>query len=146
MLQHRSALMSFLLAHEAQESTKKVEGMTKQMHKIAQSTQLETVSMRIITFVTLVYLPGTFVSVSNGCGDTDDLSLTRFLQTLMSTPVVTFAPADFSHRDRHIDLNALGLFSAISLPLLTFTVAVWYFFKWRAEREDKKGDRDADAS
>lgn len=63
-LQHRSILMNFVLASEAQTSAKHVERMTKQMHGIARSTKVETVSMRIITFVTLVYLPGTFVSVS----------------------------------------------------------------------------------
>lgn len=55
--------MNFLLAQNAQESAEHVESMTNEMRSIAQSTQNETVSMRIITFVTLVYLPGTFVSV-----------------------------------------------------------------------------------
>lgn len=35
------------------------------MREIAQATKLETISMRIITFVALVYLPGTFISVGN---------------------------------------------------------------------------------
>jgi hypothetical protein len=33
------------------------------MHQIAQKTKQETVSMRIITLVTLFFLPGTFISV-----------------------------------------------------------------------------------
>ena len=41
-----------------------MENMTRQMHKIAVKTEKETVSMRIITLVTLFFLPGTFVSVS----------------------------------------------------------------------------------
>lgn len=36
----------------------------KEMYEIAQKTQQETVSMRIITLVTLFFLPGTFISVS----------------------------------------------------------------------------------
>lgn len=34
------------------------------MHEIAKKTQKETVSMKIITVVTLFFLPGTFISVS----------------------------------------------------------------------------------
>ena len=38
--------------------------MTKDMHILARKTTQETVSMRIITLVTLFFLPGTFISVS----------------------------------------------------------------------------------
>lgn len=62
-LQHRNTLMNFIVANKAHVSAKRMEEMTEEMHTVAQSTKLETVSMRIITFVTLVYLPGTFVSV-----------------------------------------------------------------------------------
>lgn len=48
----------------AQQSTENMEFMTKDMHIIAQKTKQETVSMRIITLVTLFFLPGTFISVS----------------------------------------------------------------------------------
>lgn len=53
-----------VLAMKAQQSTENMEVMTKDMHIIAQKTKQETVSMRIITLVTLFFLPGTFISVS----------------------------------------------------------------------------------
>jgi len=53
-----------MLALKAQQSAENMEWMTKDMHIIAQKTQQETVSMRIITLVTLFFLPGTFISVS----------------------------------------------------------------------------------
>lgn len=53
-----------MLALRAQESTENMELMTKDMHIIARKTKQETVSMRIITLVTLFFLPGTFISVS----------------------------------------------------------------------------------
>ena len=37
--------------------------MTDEMNDIARKTQTETVSMKIITLVTLFFLPGTFISV-----------------------------------------------------------------------------------
>ena len=40
-----------------------MEQMTSRMEDIALKTEEETVSMRIVTYVTLFFLPGTFVSV-----------------------------------------------------------------------------------
>lgn len=38
--------------------------MTEDMNDIARKTKIETVSMKVITLVTLFFLPGTFISVS----------------------------------------------------------------------------------
>jgi len=53
------------LTQKAQMSAEKMEALTEQMNDIAIKTERETVSMRIVTIVTLFFLPGTFVSVSN---------------------------------------------------------------------------------
>ena len=37
--------------------------MTEDMNNIARQTKIETVSMKVITLVTLAFLPGTFISV-----------------------------------------------------------------------------------
>jgi hypothetical protein len=52
-----------LLTKHAQESAERMEDMTKEMNRVALKTKDETVSMKIITLVTLFYLPGTFMSV-----------------------------------------------------------------------------------
>ena len=52
-----------LLATESRASTKNMEDMSLEMNKIARKTKTETVSMKIITLVTLFFLPGTFISV-----------------------------------------------------------------------------------
>ena len=41
-----------------------MEKVTDEMSKIARKTKTETVSMKIITLVTLFFLPGTFIAVS----------------------------------------------------------------------------------
>lgn len=51
------------LTQKSQQSADKMESITVQMHKIAVKTEKETISMRIITLVTLFFLPGTFISV-----------------------------------------------------------------------------------
>ena len=53
-----------LIAQKTQFSTMNMEKSTWDMHDIAHKTKQETVSMRIITLVTLFFLPGTFISVS----------------------------------------------------------------------------------
>ena len=44
-------------------STKSMFTMTEDMNDIARKTKIETVSMKVITLVTLFFLPGTFISV-----------------------------------------------------------------------------------
>jgi hypothetical protein len=63
ILDYRAMEANRLFAKRAQESTERIEEMTKQMNQVAIKTKDETVSMKIITLVTLFYLPGTFISV-----------------------------------------------------------------------------------
>ena len=44
-------------------STKNMISMTDDMNDIARKTKIETVSMKVITVVTMFFLPGTFISV-----------------------------------------------------------------------------------
>ena len=60
---NRNMEASKVLADKAHESTRNMEAITHEMHIIAQKTKQETVSMRVITLVTLFFLPGTFISV-----------------------------------------------------------------------------------
>ena len=60
---NRNMEASKAIAGKAHESTQNMEYITREMHIIAQKTKQETVSMRIITLVTLFFLPGTFISV-----------------------------------------------------------------------------------
>jgi len=60
------------LAGKSQESADNMETMTRNMQKLtmemnelAKKSTQETVSMRIITLVTLFFLPGTFISVGS---------------------------------------------------------------------------------
>jgi Mg2+ and Co2+ transporter CorA len=60
----RAVDSSRIYAKRAQLSTDRMERMTDAMFEISKKTQQETVSMKIITLVTLFFLPGTFISVS----------------------------------------------------------------------------------
>ena len=64
LLDFRNMQVNKLLATQSQNSTKNMEHMTHDMNEIARKTKTETTSMKIITLVTLFFLPGTFISVS----------------------------------------------------------------------------------
>lgn len=63
-MEYKSTATTKLLAEKAQDSAEKMEILTYHMREIAIKTEKETVFMRIVTVVTLFFLPGTFVSVS----------------------------------------------------------------------------------
>lgn len=102
-----------------------MEDMTQAMHTIAHETKMEAANMRIITLVTLFFLPGTFVSVSLVLLLVAALGLTP-LETLMSTPIVHYPDPQ-----KIVNLDALNLFLAIALPLLAVTIITWYaLYRW----------------
>lgn len=106
--------------------------MTDAMEKLARETKMEAVNMRIITLVTLFFLPGTFVSVSFTLSLVTALKLTSE-KTLMSTPIVE-NPDDH----RIFNNDSLKLFLAIALPLLAVTLATWYaLYRWHKIRFQK---------
>ncbi|OCK86349.1 hypothetical protein K432DRAFT_341488 [Lepidopterella palustris CBS 459.81] len=122
ILQYQSMEASKLLAEKSQHSTDNMEDMTKGMHKIAQKTQQETVSMRIITLVTLFFLPGTFIS------------------TLMSTDIFKFETGNSGKTQKFVQTGALQLFMSITIPLMVLTFGAWYgVYWWVNHREKKKG-------
>jgi Mg2+ and Co2+ transporter CorA len=45
-------------------ATEEMERLTQSMHKLGMNAQKEAIAVRIITVVTLIFLPATFVSVS----------------------------------------------------------------------------------
>lgn len=108
---------SKILAGKAHESTRNMEVITREMHVIAQKTKQETVSMRIITLVTLFFLPGTYIS------------------TLMSTDI--FKATNTGQFDNTVQLGALRLYIAISLPLVVVTMLAWYGVYWWETRKEK---------
>ena len=50
-------------AWRMEEISLRVQDLTEDMHHIARETREETISMRIMAFVALLFLPGTFASV-----------------------------------------------------------------------------------
>ncbi|KAH7123564.1 hypothetical protein B0J11DRAFT_435355 [Dendryphion nanum] len=120
ILEYRNMETNRILTAKTQQSTDNMEVMTGEMHKIARKTQQETVSMRIITLVTLFFLPGTFIS------------------TIMSTDIVRFEQGS----DKNVSYGALTLYLTITLPLMVVTFAGWYAVYWWANVKNKSTQLD----
>lgn len=109
--------------------------MTIDMHVIAQKTKVETVSMRIITWVTLFFLPGTFISVRVSSRLIE--RQLKCFQTLMSTPIVHFNKTNPDFSIKNIGFGALKLYLAASLPLVLITLLAWWAMRVREKRSEK---------
>jgi len=118
ILDFRNMESNKLFAQKAQISTQHMETMTQDMHEIAQKTKQETVSMRIITLVTLFFLPGTFIS------------------TIMSTDIVQYQLSESGKSQKIFQLGALQLYLAITLPLMFGTFFAWYGVYWWVNRKE----------
>jgi hypothetical protein len=128
------------LAERAQISAVHMEDMTKDMHEIARKTKQEAVSMRIITLVTLFFLPGTFISVFHF--PTMNPSLLTCLQTLMSTDIVHWQTLNNGKQERVVSVGAIETFLIASLPLMALTFCAWYVvYRWLNRRQKSRWRR-----
>lgn len=106
----------------------------ERQEELTNSAENETIMMRIITVVTLVYLPATFVS------------------TFFSTPAITFPQATSnsgtgfssnSSDDRNDSTTALVLWLEISIPLTIATLAAAFgVFYWERKRKVQRRQRE----
>jgi hypothetical protein len=128
-------------------ATEEMERLTESMHKIGMNAQKEAIAMRIITVVTLIFLPATFVSVSvliyKGRRFVNDL------QTFFSTDIIKYQnQQDSSSNSTTTPSTApyMGSFSPIalnrwlqvSLPLSALTLGLGFLFYVQAKKHAEK--------
>lgn len=122
--------------------------MTEEMNALTQKTKQETVSMRIITLVTLFFLPGTFISVCL-------FSLTYFVrfhflspspsalanteqQTIMSTDIVQYSKIPNSNDyEEEYSSAALKRYVMVTLPLMALTFLAWWILYFWVETKQR---------
>jgi hypothetical protein len=135
MLQYKNSRASELLAEEAAQSAKRMQDVTDQMYNIAQRTQEETTSMKIITSVsvtlTLFFLPATFTAVSHHHHQTAWRPKLTSCKTFMSADILKYEQGQ-----RDFQIKALRLFIYIALPLTVLTFLAWYaIYRWAKKNE-----------
>lgn len=109
-----------MYARRAQASAAHMEMMTNEMYAVTKKTEQETVSMRVITSVTLFFLPATFIAVRALHTAPRRLALSG-PQTFISTDVY-----DFKDGKHDIQIRVLRIYLAIALPLTALTFLAWY--------------------
>ncbi|KAK8124372.1 uncharacterized protein PG998_000131 [Apiospora kogelbergensis] len=100
-----------------QSSSIRMEEVTKNMHMIAERTERDTSSMHFITFLTLVFLPGTF------------------LGALFSTPIFAGDPPEDGSSTWVLNKDLLLLFGEICLPMMVIFIGLW--FAYRKYKKDR---------
>lgn len=90
--------------------------------------------MRVISIVTVIFLPGTFVSVS---GRPRPPKKADIKQTLMSTDIIHYSRQQEDIAEGEFSSGALLLFFALTLPLMAVTLTLWrLYFKRVKMRND----------
>ncbi|RDW85933.1 hypothetical protein BP5796_04258 [Coleophoma crateriformis] len=165
ILEYRNMQANKSIAEKAQQSTdnmenmtENMEGLTKQMHRLAKRATQEAVSMRIITLVTLFFLPGTFISVSSlstsFCWRKQYRVLSRGQmlksgQTIMSTDIVKFQSTAGGPGPIVFQRAALSLYLYVTIPLMVVTFTTWWGLyrceQYKAKKSERKSkNRDAE--
>jgi hypothetical protein len=127
------------------QTAEKMEGLTKCTYSVGVSAQKEAIVMRIITVVTLFYLPATFVSVGRSIGKRGE-PITNSLPTFFSTDVVKYQLGD-TMGGSNLSLNssgssfselAMNRWLQVSLPLTAITiVAALLAYQWAKRQRIK---------
>ena len=108
-------------ARKSVASAKRMEEMTGDMQTLTRKTALETVLMRIITVVTVLFLPATFVS------------------TMMSANIIDFKPKDSSISAGTTSLGALKFFLCLTFALMAGTFGTGFgFFAWELTHSSRE--------
>lgn len=119
----------------------KMEILTVNMQNIGVLAQKEAIAVRIITVLTLIYLPATFVSVSLKTVSSSCKWLTN-PKSFFSTDVVKYQDpnqgASQDAQESYSSFSKLAMFRwlQVALPLTAITLALgWLGYKWAERRQ-----------
>jgi hypothetical protein len=133
-----------ILQHLQSQATEKMETLTISMHKIGALSQKEAIAMRIITVVTLIYLPATFVSVSFSTFAAD-MFLADSVKTFFSTDVIKYQNQNGGDStdvlsDTYSSFSKLALvrWLQVTVPLTFLTLVLGYWAFKVADSKRKK--------
>ncbi|KAI3324178.1 hypothetical protein HD806DRAFT_543573 [Xylariaceae sp. AK1471] len=126
-----------ILTEDMHQSTLQMEKSTLQMETIAGKTEKETASMHIITFVTLIFLPGTFIAVRYALPmrcKVASACLTTYTQTLLGAGFYQWPDSDETSDIPSYPVwrpSFFYLFLKISVLLTAATLLVWLTVRLR---------------
>lgn len=153
MLQVQNKELDKLFAMNARDATSRVElssqrmeSVTESMYDIAKTTEKDTTSMHIITLVTLLFLPGTFLGVRSIVYFSKLQSgILTDNQTFFSTPI--FGGGDGGSdgqesRGWFLNEQLLWLFMKICFPMMLVTIGGWFaYMKYKSRGRSRTSRR-----
>jgi hypothetical protein len=128
--------------HLQSQATEKMEKLTVNMQNIGVLAQKEAIAMKIVTVVTMIFLPATFVSVRCNHAIIVRNRLTA-QPTFFSTDVVHYQVQTDSTGSQtdSTAFSSLAMFRwlEVTLPLTAFTMVLcWLWYKWTAKKQRSK--------
>lgn len=121
-----------------------MEMLTTSMHRVGNLSQKEAIAMRIVTVVTLIYLPATFVSVSLSLFPSK-FPIAYSPKTLFSTDIVKYQDQGNGGTvdplgNAYVSFSSLALvrWIQVTLPLTALTLALGYWAFKMADRKRKR--------
>ncbi|KFY48912.1 hypothetical protein V495_00927 [Pseudogymnoascus sp. VKM F-4514 (FW-929)] len=126
LVQIASSRKALVLQHIHSQATEKMEKLTLSMHQVGDLSRKEAIAMRIVTVVTLIYLPATFVSTlfSTDIVKYQDQGSGGTLDT-QGKPYVSFSGI------------ALSTWLEVTLPLTFITLGLGYLAFKMADKKRK---------
>lgn len=147
---HQSGKRVEMMTNDMHQSSLEMEAMTKSMKKVAEKTAIQTSSMHLITWVTLFFLPATFVAVRLfGLPSFSSSELTDYLtsdQTFFSSGAFQWDQEDPDGSSMPFwKPKFFALFAAICLPMTGVIICIWWALYWRnnrMRRQHAQGDEE----
>ena len=123
-----------------------MEHLTKSTFFVGVSSQNEAINMRIITLVTLIFLPATFVSVCAALS-VKEREADVLHQTFFGTDVIKYQTSGNQEGSSGSSKTFTGSFSSVAmarwlqvtLPLTLLTcIAAWRIYVWEKQRQERQ--------
>ncbi|KAI9698088.1 MAG: hypothetical protein M1820_007596 [Bogoriella megaspora] len=116
-----------------------LQGQTaERTEQLSANMEREAIAMRIITIITLLYLPATFVSVSTSFLASYTKVADQGSKTFFSTDVVSFQTANGPLGEKKFSLDALVVWLQVTLPLTAMTLLGSWVMYLRAKNRETK--------
>ncbi len=96
--------------------------------QIGQAAQYDSAAMKTIAFLTLAFLPATFISVNNTYGKRHEEKLLTNTQAIFSMSFFNFTPGTDGLPDKWSISEKFWLYWAVAVPISAATVALWLFW------------------
>ena len=96
--------------------------------RIGEATQVDSAAMKTVSVLGLLFLPGTFISVSDG-SSYGRLCSTDVFQAVFSTSFFNFSPGNSTDPQHWTVSENFWIYWAVAIPATVVTVFIWVLWQ-----------------